>query len=813
MNFQELTLSTQQPARNGWRLKGARVSVASLLLFLPALWSAQVLALEFTDVSEASGAAWVHDVVDDYEDPGELPTPVQMGGGVAAGDVDNDGDTDLYLVTGSAYANVLLINDGRGGFTDRAVDAGVALSGEANTAPVFADLNADGLIDLIVGGVMGSGMKAFRNLGDLRFEEMTGYTAIPRESDLQSDSSFGLGDPDGDGDLDLYTGHWGASRYINHYWINAGDGQFVPADEQAGVVPIYEELDWSFAPTFTDFTGDGRQDLLITSDFQTSHTLVNVDGVSFTNTTTDVIDDKSGMGSATGDFDNDGDMDWFVTSIFYGDATPGQGNRLYVNDGTGTFTNETESAGVLEGDWGWSACAADFNNDGWLDLFHVNGMYFTSPFSDFTENTSKLFLNQGDGTFAEQAESLGISDSAQGRGLVCFDADLDGDIDIFTANVFGSSSLFRNELQENPGWLQVSLQGEDSNPSAVGAIIRVTVGEVTQTREVIVGSNYQSQNPLTQHFGLGGAERIDRLEIAWPHGGTTVLTDLERNQRLSIEAQSAQPAPLQLQPGHSAAWYDSQRNGEGFLLEMLDNNRVVLYWFTYDRAGEQDWYLAVGEVNGRRIVFPELLRVSGGEFGTGFDNSKIVREVVGTAAFTWQDCSTAVMDWTLKPGLSANGMGRQQLTRLTGLAGLGCNDPGEAPDPVVGPVPVTGPAALSGAWYDPSHDGEGFVLEMLSDTSALVFWFSFDAQGQRRWFYNVGELQGETIVFEEIVTTRGGLFGKAFDPDQVETLPWGRLELELNCQSGTARWSASETGFADGALNLQRLTRLRGLSC
>ena len=114
---------------------------------------------------------------------------------------------------------------------------------------------------------------------------------------------------------------------------------------------------------------------------------------------------------------------------------------------------------------------------------------------------------------------------------------------------------------------------------------------------------------------------------------------------------------------------------------------------------------------------------------------------------------------------------------------------------------------------DPGHAGEGYTLELLTDARALVYWFSFDSSGHRRWFFGVGELIDGRFVFDEMLTTRGGVFGASFDPEAVEELPWGRLELELLCGTGSAEWTSTEAGFPAGSLDLDRLTALDGLGC
>jgi len=262
--------------------------------------------------------------------------------------------------------------------------------------------------------------------------------------------------------------------------------------------------------------------------------------------------------------------------------------------------------------------------------------------------------------------------------------------------------------------------------------------------------------------------------------------------------------PFVIEPGVSSAWYDPDHDGEGFALEMLSGNRAVMYWFTYDEVGQQDWYVAVGEVTGNRAVFPELLRVSGGVFGPGFDPDSVVRTVVGSASFTWSSCETAIMRWTIDDKDVTRRRGHMSLTRLTRLLGPGCGD---------SPQQATPAAGLSGSWYDPSHSGEGYVLEVLDDDRALVYWFSFDGEGNRRWFFGTAAVGEGRLRFTDLLTTRGGVFGPAFDPETVQVEPWGSLELDLACSGGSAEFTSSEPGFPAGRLDLVRLTQLDSLAC
>ena len=251
-----------------------------------------------------------------------------------------------------------------------------------------------------------------------------------------------------------------------------------------------------------------------------------------------MITDEHGMGAAVADYDNDGDMDWFVTSIHYdGPQNPGTGttgNRMYRNDG-GVFTDVTEAAGVRAGDWGWGACFADFNNDGHEDLFHVNGWRKAGDVW-FDMTPARLFINQGDGSFIEEAALRGVNDTSEGRGVVCFDYDRDGDIDILTANTTGRHRLFRNELKEH-GSVQVELRdASTANRFGVGAWLSLTANGMTMHREMRAGSNYLSANPLIAHFGIGSAVTAARLDVRWVDGHTSTVLGIAAGAHLTVAA-------------------------------------------------------------------------------------------------------------------------------------------------------------------------------------------------------------------------------------------------------------------------------------
>jgi len=133
--------------------------------------------------------------------------------------------------------------------------------------------------------------------------------------------------------------------------------------------------------------------------------------------------------------------------------------------------------------------------------------------------------------------------------------------------------------------------------------------------------------------------------------------------------------------------------------------------------------------------------------------------------------------------------------------------------PPISDPPTPEVALLNGSWYDPTHNGEGYNLEILRDGRALVYWFSFDKQGNRRWFFGVGENRNGKLFFDDMLTTSGGIFGPDFDPDSVDVKSWGTLEMNLDCNSGTANYNGTEDGFGSGSFDLVRLTRLDGFEC
>ncbi len=480
--------------------------------------------------------------------------PTVIGGGGAVADYDFDGYPDFYLLGGSNQHNALYHNQGNGQFINLAQTAQVDIFDTLSSGPVFADVDGDFDLDLLVfsinkegqlpstGNSLNNRPRLFINLGNGSFME-----SMNSGFDSGMASYMGtMGDLDKDGDLDLFMTHWSADETTSKqlFWENDGTGQFTDVTiDYLGLSQNANFDRWTFTPNFTDINGDGWLDILLTSDFGTSRIFYSTGFLSgqpaYLINQPPFITDENGMGAAVADYDNDGDMDWFVTSIWDPNGIPEanwgvSGNRLYRNIGGGVFEDATNEAGLREGYWGWGACFADFDNDGHLDIYHENGFVSTLA-SEFINDPARLFMANGNGTFTESAVANGLNHTDQGRGVSCVDYDLDGDLDILVMPNNAPYRLYKNLNNNNHHFLGVKLFDTGSNPYAYHSKITITHAAATQTRELTGNNNYASNNPLTQHFGLGTDDSISSIQVIWPDGAEqTINNNISTNQIISI---------------------------------------------------------------------------------------------------------------------------------------------------------------------------------------------------------------------------------------------------------------------------------------
>jgi enediyne biosynthesis protein E4 len=488
------------------------------------------------------------------------------GTGVALIDYDNDGWLDLFLVNGStlegfaadkAPINHLYRNKHDGTFEDVTRRAGLAASGWGQGACV-GDYDNDGADDLFV-SYFGQN-RLYHNRGDGTFEDVTRAAGL-----MQPRTRWGTGcaflDYDRDGRLDLFVANYidldlrsaptpdsGLCRYKgvrvacgppglpggkNALYHNKGDGTFTDVSPTSGIAGASGT--YGLGVSTLDFDNDGWVDLYVANDSNPSALYRNNHSGGFTDIGVRAgcaysQDGKpqAGMGVAIGDFDRNGTMDVFKTN-FAGDTS-----TLYVNTGDGLCEDRTFAAGIgLNTRWlGWGTGFVDLDNDGWLDLFLTNGHVYPEVAQLKTEAGYKqrkvVYQNLANGRFADVTERLGepVTVPKAGRGSAFGDIDNDGHVDVAITNVNDLPDLFRLRGSEARHWVLVKLVGVSSNRNAIGARVKCTSGGTTQWQEVRGGGSYLSQNDFRVHFGLGGAGRIDRIDVRWPNGREESWPDL-----------------------------------------------------------------------------------------------------------------------------------------------------------------------------------------------------------------------------------------------------------------------------------------------
>ena len=535
-------------------------------------------AMRFTDVTLEAGISHTHTAPEALLDKIE---PKDMIGGAAAEDFDGDGWVDLFVLRGGEAPSLLYMNQGNGTFRDEAARRGADLPTKLGAAAAAADYDNDGDVDIVVA--------AQRAPHYLLINDGGGSFTVD-ESMIGKPEMFATspswGDVNNDGMLELALGEWNpetarayheATKTVNDLspspsanpliGTNGGAPLIMYANDGLGHLEAYEfraspAIDlWVFAPRFADMNDDGFADLAVVSDYGMSRLYLNTGDGTFeiSDEATQALTDENGMGSAIGDYDGDGDLDWFVSSIFGRDDPDrgihgGTGNRLYRNDGGGALNEVSMGAGVRDGGWGWAASFGDLDNDGDLDLYHVNGWVQRHEDGDpqeFDDQPARLFENLGDGSFVDVAERAGAGDRGQGRGVILFDFDNDGDLDIFVTNNHeyaaeggahvrspAAPTLLRNDSVNDNHWLTVTLEGAPPlHRHGIGSRVYVTANGVTQMRELHASTNYVTQEPgRIAHFGLGAATTADEVRVQWANGETSVLTDVDADQRVTVSS-------------------------------------------------------------------------------------------------------------------------------------------------------------------------------------------------------------------------------------------------------------------------------------
>jgi len=509
------------------------------------------------------------------------PTPNKnqveaMVGGVALFDYDQDGYLDIYLVGGAAipslkkespvYWNRLFHNNHDGTFTDVTEKAGVAGAGYG-MGVVVGDYDNDGWPDLFLANVTGN--QLFHNNRDGTFTDVTAAAGVGG-GDLYGKKMWSVGggwfDYNNDGLLDLFVVNYckwevnkdpvcgmgdGIRDYChpkyyaplhNTLYRNNGDGTFTDVSEETGIAACFGK---GMSVSFADYDGDGYLDAFVANDTTPNFLFHNLGGKKFEEVgqLAGVAyggdgSALSGMGSDFRDINNDGLPDIWHTAVEY-ETFP-----LYQNSGGGRFDDVTARTGLASTARmsGWGNGIADFDNDGWKDLFvarsevldtislHVPTRHFPEP------NT--VFRNLGNGRFEDVSATAGpdFQKEAPHRCVAFGDFDNDGRIDMVVSVLGGPAKLLHNISGGDNHWILLNLIGRKSNRMAIGAQIRiVTEDGRSQWNEVTTAVGYASSSDSRVHFGLGANRRIKEMEIRWPSGIKQVLQGVEVDRIMTIE--------------------------------------------------------------------------------------------------------------------------------------------------------------------------------------------------------------------------------------------------------------------------------------
>ncbi len=507
-------------------------------------WIAALFALPGTDPDFAFA---------DVSDAGGIRTYFQapgMGGGVAIADFDGDGDVDLFVPNRQGVADQLYRNRGDGTFDEVAAEVGLASFGHSRAA-LWVDVDGDHDLDLVVardGFVAGDAdpprhsLQLFLQTPEGSFANATVGSGLEGPLHAGKGTHVGglaAGDFDRDGYLDLFFAQWQGPSYL---FRNTGLGTFVDVSTPSGVGEL---LGTNWAPLFCDVDRDGWEDLFVATDFFPNRLWRNRGDGTFEDVAASAgVDDAwNDMGAAFGDYDNDGDLDLYVTNVTDDFVGVKRHNVLYANraeTGTLVFDEVAEAAGVADGFWGWGATFLDANRDGLLDLAATNG----TDGAPWSTDPSRFFLNRGGApvVFAEVSAQVGFADELIGSGLAAADLDRDGRLDLVHAarrerpNAPGALRVLKNvgNGSDEEHYLVVQPRMPGPNRFAIGALVRVTVGGTTQTRLISAGTSFLSQEPAEAVFAWEGPSTTALVEIEWPGGGAKSVPGVAADQVIEI---------------------------------------------------------------------------------------------------------------------------------------------------------------------------------------------------------------------------------------------------------------------------------------
>jgi hypothetical protein len=547
---------------NDWRIKTNKVAIIALLVILPGVRAHGEINL--TDVTKETGITFVHT----DGGCGNRYIMETVTAGLALFDYDNDGLIDIYFLNGAPLKgtkcntvpkNALYHNEGNWKFTDVTEKAGVGDTGYGLGVAV-GDYDNDGDQDIYLNNY---GLNVlYRNNGDGTFTDVTKQAGVEDSPHVGAGACFL--DMDKDGDLDLFVSHYLEFSYDKHVttteqgipvyanprfypavpnvlYRNNGNGTFTNVSKESG---IGQHAGYGMGIVCADYDNDGDTDIFVANDVMANFLFKNDGTGKFDQVGLETGfaydgngDEQGSMGVDAGDYDNDGWLDFYVTSYQHQLAT------LYKNLQGGAFEDVTLTTGTGAGTLQhvtWGNSFVDFDNDGDRDIFvacgHLqdNVELYDDSTSYYAQNI--LLMNTGTGKFVDVSKTSGdgMKVKLSSRGAGFDDLDNDGDVDVVVLNSRREPTILRNDSPSKGHWLQVRLKGVKTNRDGVGAQVIVTANDLTLVDEVHSGRGYQSHYGMRLHFGLGNRNHIDRIEVRWIGGGVDVFENIAADRLVTL---------------------------------------------------------------------------------------------------------------------------------------------------------------------------------------------------------------------------------------------------------------------------------------